>query len=254
MNTSRRVVQGRFSGHPPSGGGLVLGEEPVRPAGIGSPLIDRSLSWIDLAIAQLGPHEFRRRLWHFAPGVLSLVGSSLLPFAQPVPPLVVPVMALLAVGVAVAAVYWNHSIRRPGESYCLQSILGYSVSVIPLFAFFPSQPELALTVAGILAFGDGCATLVGLLAGRKKLPWNGRKTWAGTFAFVLAAMPLAVFIYWCGSVPHPSLGLAALCVAPAVLAAAAVETLPTRCNDNAFVGMSAAAMVILMHGLVIGWS
>jgi dolichol kinase len=252
MNTSRRVVQGPFSGHPPSAGGLALGEEPVRPV-IGAPAIDRSLNWIDLAAAQLGPHEFRRRLWHFAPGVLSLLGCSLLAFAHPAAPLPAIAMAFLAVGVSVAAIYWNDSIRRPGEWHCLQSILGYSVSVIPLFAFFPSRPELALTVAGIVAFGDGCATLVGLLAGKRKLPWNADKTWAGTIAFVLAAMPLAVFIYWCGSVPHPSVVLAVFCVAPAVLAAAAVETLPMHCNDNAFVGVSAAAVVILMHGLVVGW-
>ena len=227
-------------------------EEPIRPA-VGAPAIDHSLSWIDLAVSQLGPQEFRRRLLHFAPGVLALLGSSLLAIAHPASPLPAILMALLAVGVSIAAIYWNRFIRRPGECYCLQAILGYSVSVIPLFAFFPLQPELALTVAGILAFGDGSATLVGLLAGRRKLPWNASKTWAGTFAFILAAMPLAVCIYWCGSVPHPSLLLAALCIAPAVIAAAAVETLPTRCNDNAFVGVSAAAVVILMHGLVIGW-
>src|SRR4029077_11059384 len=115
---------------------------------------------------------------------------------------------------------------RAGERNCLPAILGYGITVIPMFLLFPSQPELALTVAGILAFGDGSATLVGLLVGRKKLPWNDRKSWAGVAAFIVAALPVALYIYWGTALPHISFGIALLCVVPPVLAGALVETVP----------------------------
>ncbi len=255
MNTSGSA-QRDFSGDRPSGVGLVPRRERIRPVvATRAPAIDRieTLGWIDLAVMHLGPKEFRRRLWHFLPGVLAILGTTI-PYREPVPIFLVTGTVLIGIALAVAAIYWHHSIRRPGEQNCLQAILGYGVSVLPLFLFFPAQVELALTVAGIIAFGDGCATVVGLLARGTKLPWNRQKSWAGTIAFVLAAMPTALLIYWCAATPHPTFEIAALCVAPAVLASAAVETIPMRCNDNVFVGVSAAATLIAMHGLFVGWS
>jgi len=255
MNTSR-AAQRDYRGDRPSGSGLAARPERIRPAVVArAPAIEQTetLNWIDLAIAQLGPREFRRRLWHFAPGVLVLAGTAI-PYREPVPIFLLTGAVLIGIGLVAAAIYCHHSIRRPGEQNGGQSIFGYGISVLPLFVLFPGQVELALTVAGIIAFGDGCATVVGLMAGRTKLPWNCQKSWAGTAAFVLAAMPMAVLIYWCGAHPHPPFEIAALCVAPAVLASAVVETIPVRCNDNALVGASAAVAIIAMHGLVVGWS
>jgi phytol kinase len=210
------------------------------------------LTWMESVIVRLGPQEFRRRLWHFVPGVLALLGA-----ATPCPAswLVYSVssMVILATALTLFAIYWQHAIRRTGEQNCLAAILGYAVTVIPLFLFFPSRPELALTVAGILAFGDGSASLVGMLAAGTKLPWNQRKSWAGTIAFVLVAVPTATAIYWCESIPHASFETAVFCVLPAILASAIAETLPTRFNDNLFVGASAAVALIAMQGLVVGW-
>jgi hypothetical protein len=45
---------------------------------------------------------------------------------------------------------------------------------------FPRRLEVAAAVWGILAFGDGMASIVGMTLGRRKLPWNPRKSWAGT--------------------------------------------------------------------------
>ncbi|MGE5194157.1 MAG: hypothetical protein ACM3U2_16800 [Deltaproteobacteria bacterium] len=255
MNTSRRVSRD-FTGDRPSGVGFAPPAELIRPSMVvRATTIDRTetLNWVDLAAVHLGPKEFRRRLWHFSPGILALAGTAV-PYSEPVPTYLVTPAVLIGIGLTLAAIYWHRSIRRPGERHCLQSILGYSVSVIPLFVFFPSQVELALTVTGILAFGDGSATLVGLLAGSKKLPWNHRKSWAGAMAFVAAALPMAILIYWGISLPRAPFETAALCVIPTVLVAAAVETVPTRINDNVFVGASAAAMIIAMHGLLVGWS
>jgi len=43
-------------------------------------------------------------------------------------------------------------------------------------------------------------------------------------------------------------------VVPTVLGSAFVESLPHRLNDNVFVSCSAAAIVIAMHGLMVGWA
>src|SRR5262249_14998283 len=157
---------------------------------------------------------------------------------------------LCALALPVAALFCQQSIRRAGERNCLAAILGYSLIVIPMFLIFPSHRELGMTVAGIVAFGDGSATLVGMLYGDRKLPWNRRKSWAGAMAFVLIGLPLAMSIYWFAATVHPTVAATLLCVGPAVLVAAIMESLPFRLNDNFFVGLSAAVTVIAMQGLI----
>lgn len=209
-----------------------------------------ALRWIDGMVARLGPQEYRRRLGHFAPGVLALV-AAWIPHQGP---FIVVVSTFVICGVlAVVALYCQETIRRPKERNCLAAILGYAAAVIPLFLYFPSQPELALAVAGIIAFGDGSATLAGLLAGSRKLPWNANKSWAGTAAFLAVGLPMTTLIFWHGSVPHPSLEAAVLCVGSAVFASALVESLPIPGNDNLLVGVCAAATIVLMRGLIVGW-
>ncbi len=209
--------------------------------------------WYDWVLDRLGPKELRRRMWHFAPGVGALLTLAF-PRQQPLELQWLVVTVAFCVVIACVAIHFQRTIRRPGEHDCLPSILGYAVAIIPLFFLFPAFPELPLTVAAIVAFGDGSATLVGRLAGDNKLPWNAHKSWLGTMAFVLAALPLATLIYWSESTPHKPLEAALFCVGPAVLATALVESLPFRCNDNIFVGGTAALSMIAMRGIVLGWS
>src|SRR5262249_6391137 len=124
---------------------------------------------------------------------------------------------------------------------------------IPLFFIFPLHPEVAMAAAGIMAFGDGSATIVGLLAGRSELPWNRKKSWAGTAAYVAVALPVATWIYWHGSQPHLPFELAFRCVGPAVFISAVVESLPLCGNDNLSVGLSLAASMTAAQGLLVGW-
>jgi dolichol kinase len=184
--------------------------------------------------------------------VIALLAAAI-PYYEPVPVLVLIGAALFGLGLSLFATRHQHSICRASERNCLAAIWGYGIAVIPLFLLFPRQPELPLTVTGIIAFGDGSATLFGLLVGKRKLPWNEQKSWVGSAAFILGGIPMASFIYWAGSIPHPSLVQAGLCAGVSVLVAALVESLPIRLNDNAFVGTSAAVTLIIMHGLVMGW-
>lgn len=66
--------------------------------------------------------------------------------------------------------------REPGRG-----VVMYAGGLLLLFSFAPSH-SFALGVAGILALGDGLATLIGK-KGWTRLPWNPAKTVRGTMAF-----------------------------------------------------------------------
>jgi dolichol kinase len=220
----------------------VGGASPSHPAGM-------FLTFGDIA-AQLGSNEFRRRLWHFAPGFLAIIGA-----AVPSPGPYITLTVVLAVSGLVTALACScqRMFQRSREQNCRAAIVGYAVAVVPLFLIFPTHPESAFAAAVIMGFGDGSATLVGLLAGERKLPWNRKKSWAGSAAFLLTALPLATCTYWLGSTPHVSSELALLCVGPAVLGSAVVESLPLRGNDNLWVGPSVAAILVVTQAIFVGW-
>ena len=105
----------------------------------------------------------------------------------------------------------------------------------------------------IIAFGDGSATLAGLLVGGKRLPWNRTKSWVGLTAFVACSIPLAALAYWAEARPAVPLIVALACVVPAALVAALIESIPTDFNDNIRVGVAAALTILATHGMFVGW-
>src|SRR5204863_2498263 len=119
---------------------------------------------------------------------------------------------------------------------------------------FPNRLDIVAAAWGILAAGDGAATLAGRAIGGTRWPWNPDKTVAGTAAFVFAGgaagMALAA---WCRPVATVPTSFAMLAVPVAALTAAFVETIPIRLDDNVSVALSAggvlwlAAMVIARH-------
>jgi uncharacterized protein (TIGR00297 family) len=163
-------------------------------------------------------------------------------------------------------------------------ILLYPLSVLILILAFPERPDIVAAAWGVLAFGDGFATLVGKTytkdtkdtKDRKKakdtkkarntnetaskssmgsLPWNGEKTIAGTTAFVvfgsLAGVALAC---WTRSSVTPRPPLMFSLVAPMVAAAvgALVETIPVRLDDNISVPFSSAGVMWLASAVAAG--
>lgn len=123
-------------------------------------------------------------------------------------------------------------------------ILLYPLAVLLLILAFPRRPDIAAAAWGILACGDGAATLVGRAVGRRTLPWNPDKTLEGTLAFVAAAGTTAVALAWWNAPaasPVPSLWfvIAAPLVAAAI--AALAETLPIQLDDNITVPTVAGA-------------
>jgi len=70
----------------------------------------------------------------------------------------------------------------------------YPAVVLAVIVVFQRRMELAAAVWGLLAFGDGMATVTGVLVGGRRLPWNREKSWAGFIAFVLYGTAAAAFL------------------------------------------------------------
>jgi uncharacterized protein (TIGR00297 family) len=149
-------------------------------------------------------------------------------------------------------------------------ILLYPLSVLLLTLVFPSRLDIVAAAWGILACGDGAATLVGRrvttsnpepaepaernfsapsarsAVKRGRLPWNPEKTVAGTIAFVvfggLAGVALAWWVRAAVS-PAPPLVFALAAPIAAAIVAALVETIPVRLDDNISVPAAAGAVL-----------
>ena len=65
------------------------------------------------------------------------------------------------------------------ESGASIGIVLYPLAVLLLILVFWQRLEVAAAAWGILAFGDGMASVAGMTLGRRKLPWNPRKSWIG---------------------------------------------------------------------------
>jgi len=144
---------------------------------------------------------------------------------------------------------------RPGDrARALHGIVYYPLSVLLLLLLFPGRLDIVAAAWGILAAGDGVATLAGRAIGGARWPWNPDKTVAGTVAFVLAATAAGTALaLWCRPVATVPWAFALLVVPVAALAAAMVETIPIRLDDNLSVALSAGgalwlgAMIVARH-------
>jgi uncharacterized protein (TIGR00297 family) len=128
-------------------------------------------------------------------------------------------------------------------------ILFYPLSVLVLIVAFPRRPDIVAAAWGILAFGDGAATVVGTRVRSWPIPWNADKTVAGSAAFVGAgALAGGALAWWTRPAVSPIPPLLFTLGAPALaaVAAAGVESIRVRLDDNISVPMTAA---IVLGGL-----
>jgi uncharacterized protein (TIGR00297 family) len=131
-------------------------------------------------------------------------------------------------------------------------ILLYPLSVLLLILVFPSRLDIVAAAWGVLALGDGAATLVGRRWGGRGWAWNPEKTVGGTAAFVVAGGAAATALAcWTAPnvVPRPSHWFLLLAPVSAAIVAAAVETIPVRLDDNLSVPAT-AAFVLWLAGLM----
>ena len=125
-------------------------------------------------------------------------------------------------------------------------IVLYPLAVLALVLVFRHDLWMAAAVWGILAFGDGMATLVGLAAGGPRLPWNEAKGWAGTLAFVVCgAAAASILAAWTLGLPiRSALGPRILALTlPLAVLCALVESAPTTLDDNLTVPLTGALIL-----------
>ncbi len=135
-------------------------------------------------------------------------------------------------------------------------ILLYPLSVGALCVLFGSRMEVVAAAWGLLAVGDGFATLAGKGLGGPVLPWNPDKRLAGLVAFALAGGAGATILFlwvenplWAGGstdiggVRNHLLRVVAMCALAAAIAAI-VETLRTGINDNLSVPLMAGGVLM----------
>ena len=122
----------------------------------------------------------------------------------------------------------------------------YPVSVLLLILVFWQRLEIAAAVWGILAFGDGMATLVGQAFGRRKLPWNPRKSWAGSLSYLaFGSAAAATLLLWTAPGRY-EVGFALAIAGATALAAALVESLPIALDDNLGVPLLAGLLLFCL--------
>ena len=141
---------------------------------------------------------------------------------------------------------WRQAELDAGSSL---GIVLYPLAVLLLILVFYQRLEVAAAAWGILAFGDGMASVAGMALGRKKLPWNPRKSWMGSLAYVLFGTAAATALLLWTPRDHayaPEFALA-VCFATALLAAA-IESLPQGLDDN--IGVPLVSGLFLL-GLVL---
>ena len=203
--------------------------------------------------------ELRRRIWHIAPGFLPMV-LWLIPHSDPLSLRLWTILLLVTLGLGVLVFVRYRRIARPKDNEQVQSVLGYAGSILSALLIFRGDAEIGLTVLAILAFGDGSATLAGLLLAGPRLPWNPEKTWAGFLAFLAVGIPMSSLIHWGETEFNPKsipervpFTTSFLCAGVACGLAAVAESLPVRVNDNIRAGVISAVSVDLLHGLLVEW-
>ena len=161
--------------------------------------------------------------------------------------------AMVIVAVALVFNVWAlphiaSSLFRPMDRsrYADPGIVFYPASVLLLLIFFPDRIDIVAGAWGIMAAGDGMASIVGRRIRSPQVPWNRTRTLAGSAAFVLFGGAAGAFLcWWCVSrvVPPPYPWFSTWMPFLAALAAAAAETLPLRLDDNISVPATAAAVL-----------
>ena len=143
---------------------------------------------------------------------------------------------------------WREAEVASGSSI---GIILYPLCVLLLILFFWNRLEVAAASWGILAFGDGMASVAGMALGRRKLPWNPRKSWVGTIAYVIFGTAAAAILLQWTAPGRYSWEFAIAAAFGAALVAALLESLPQGLDDNIGVPLVSALFLfglVLTHG------
>jgi uncharacterized protein (TIGR00297 family) len=197
------------------------------------------------ALPQVPPGEWKRKIVHIAVGGFALALRFLTPFQA----------ALMAI--AAFVFNWQVLPRIGGKSMWREGelargrargILIYPLSVLGLILVFHDRLWMAAAIWGLLALGDGMASIIGQALRGPSLPWNDSKGWLGFIAFVLfGTLGAFVLAVW----TRPDLDPARTFVIVLALAflTALVESMDTTLDDNLTVPLAGAVILPILDSL-----
>lgn len=144
-------------------------------------------------------------------------------------------------------------LRRPGERW-LGGLRTYPVAVFVLVLLLPRAEAAAAW--GVLAFGDGAASIYGRALPARAIFDHPKATWIGSAAYVVvggfAAWSLAAGVVFlaeqAGSVDAGSAPSLVLCLA-AALAAAILDLVPLPPDDNLPAAAAAGGVLHLLRNM-----
>jgi uncharacterized protein (TIGR00297 family) len=201
--------------------------------------------------ARLPPGEVARKLVHMGVGGIAFLLRFLGPRWSAVAALSAVLFNLLLLPRVGGRRLWRDAETARGASW---GIVLYPVAVLVLVLAFHRRLEVAAAVWGILAFGDGMASLVGMALGRRRLPWNPRKSWAGTVAYALFGTGAALaLLLWTAPGRYELTFALAICAA-AALVGALVESLPQGLDDNLSVPLLCGLLLFCLLLSEGGWA
>jgi phytol kinase len=215
---------------------------PVEPESDGSKSVFGRMSSI----------ECKRRLLHILPGLLPTI-LWFIPHKDPLSWDCRAWLGLIIVGIGIATAVKYRRIARRDEASNPACILGYTIPIFFLLMVIPAHAELGLATLAIISFGDGFATVGGLLLPGPRLPWNKQKSWAGFLCFLTFALPWSAMVYWGESRPAVSFSVALFVGGTATLFAAICESVNSRIDDNIRVGFAAAVGIVTAHFAAAAW-
>jgi uncharacterized protein (TIGR00297 family) len=218
---------------------------PKRPKGPRLPSVETIVSSPEEFRFRISRGELLRKLVHIGVGGFAL----LLPFLS----------AAQAAAMAIAAFIFNwqvlpriggRSLWRDEERHrgFARGVLLYPLSVLALVVVFRDRMWMAAAIWGLLALGDGMASIVGQALRGPALPWNASKGWLGLLAFVLfgtlGAFALAL---WTNRTLDPARTFV-ICLAVAAFASL-VESMSTTLDDNVTVPLVGALLISMFASL-----
>jgi|CXWL01.1.fsa_nt_gi uncharacterized protein (TIGR00297 family) len=189
--------------------------------------------------------EVLRKLVHMSVGAVAFGVRFLGPLWSAVGAVVAIAFNLLVLPRIGGRRLWRQAETERGGSL---GIVLYPVAVLLLILAFHRRLEVAAAIWGVLAFGDGMASVVGMTLGRSKLPWNARKSWAGSLAYVVFGGAAAVSLLLWTAPGRYGLAFAAVACLASTLLAAALESLPQGLDDNIGVPLVSG---LLLYGLLL---
>lgn len=195
---------------------------------------------------RLHPGEIGRKLYHISAGLMAF-GAPFLHWS---------VLAALMLGACMinwrvlprlgGRSLWRGNERERGYSLGLPV---YPLAIAGLCVLFRDDTWRTVAVWSVLAFGDGMSSLAGMTIGGPRLPWNTRKSWAGTAAFVVfGTLGAAMMVSWAELVSLRAWFTPAVLGTSLLLAlvCAVVESLPIDVDDNLSIPVVGALVVAFL--------